>query len=243
MIKHKCNKEIIMFQGEYCTPSELIIKINNAGINIAHECNVILLSIPSSYSVSWCKSFCRTIKDCYGTKIVVGGRWVVDNNEKWIKENLIYVDEIIAGFGEQAVLQMFNASSNIYDGSKKCFEWFDYSILFEYEKYQPCIEISRGCGSGCQFCADSSNIRTKNKDIHLIYNELDEIDRLYNDYSLYLQAPHFIFEKQWIDDLIPALESRKSLRNWRCTTRVETVDIKKLPRLRQSGLKVIAQRY
>lgn len=239
LIKHNCNRDIIMFQGEYSSPSELLSTINNAGINIANECEVILLSIPSSYSISWCKSFCKIIKDYYGTRVIVGGRWVVDNNENWIRENLIYIDQIITGFGEQAILQMFNTTGNIYDGSKKCFEWFDYSILFEYEKYQPCIEISRGCGSGCQFCADSSNMRTKNKNVNLIYNELDILDTFYDDYSLYLQAPHFIFEKQWVDDLSLVLEKRKSLRYWRCTTRVESVDIKKLPSLRQSGLKVI----
>ncbi len=244
LLKHTCNIDTYMFQGEYDTPSETLKKISEYGINIAKDCLCIMLSIPSLYSISWCKEFCKTVKENFDIKIIVGGRWVVDNRVDWIKSTLIYIDDVITGFGEQRLFDMFSTAKvtdDICDGSKKCFDWLDYSLLYGYEKYQPCIEISRGCGSGCQFCADKTNRRTPNKEVSLISAELDNINKLYNhnDYSIYFQAPHFIFESEWTNHLCRMLENRESPVTWRCTTRVESVKINKLKNLKDSGLKVL----
>lgn len=243
LLKHSCNIDVLMFQGEYENPEETLKKISDYGINITKDCECILLSIPSLYSVSWCKDFCKLIKENFGTKIIVGGRWVVDNRTNWIKEKLIYIDGIITGFGEQTIIDMFSdvENNNYYDGSKKCFDWLDYKLLYDYEKYQPCIEISRGCGSGCQFCADKANKRTSNKGISLISAELDKINQLYNnnDFSIYFQAPHFVFESPWTDNFCKMLANRDTLTPWRCTTRVESIKLEQLKILKASGLKVL----
>lgn len=244
LLKHTCSIETYMFQGEYDLPNETLRKILDCGINISKDCICILLSIPSLYSVSWCKEFCKLVKENFDIKIIVGGRWVVDNRVDWIKNTLIYIDDVITGFGEKKIIDMFSTvrtTDDIYDGSKKCFDWLDYSLLHGYEKYQPCIEISRGCGSGCQFCADKTNKRTPNKEVSLISEELDNINKLYNhnDYSIYFQAPHFVFETKWIDNLCRMLADKETSTSWRCTTRVETIKIDKLKDLKQSGLRVI----
>ncbi len=244
LLKHTCDFDILMFQGEYDHPIDTLRKIISCGINISTDCYCVLLSIPSFYSVSWCKEFCKLIKENFGTRIIVGGRWVVDNHVDWVKETLVHIDNVVTGFGEYALVNMFSdrkITNDDLDGSKKCFDWFDYSLLFDYKKYQPCIEVSRGCGSGCMFCADKVNKRTPNKDILLISNELDNINRLYNHekYSVYFQAPHFIFENPWTDNLCKMLTFRETSVSWRCTTRVESIKIDKLKKLKESGLKVL----
>lgn len=241
ILKSIMNIDIIVFQADYNTPQELIEKIEKVGININTECECFLLSIPSYYSVSWCKKFCELIKFRYNKKIIVGGRWVVDDDINWIRNKLKYADVIIDGFGEKKLSELFNRNLTplIPDGKEKCFDILNYELLYDYKKYQPCIEISRGCGAGCQFCADKNNKRLRNKSINLIINELDYIEGLFDEFSIYFEAPHFNFERKWITDLCDQLKSRKKVFSWRCTTRVESVPLDQLGILREAGLKVL----
>lgn len=240
LIKKHTQKNIMMFQGDNLTPEELINVIRTSGIDIQRDCSAILLSIPSSYSILWCKEFCSIIKRNFNKKIIAGGRWVVDQHTEWIKAKIPDIDIIVLGFGEQALLDMFSEAMTIrYDGSKRCFDLLDYRILHEYYKYQPCIEISRGCGCGCQFCADRDSQRTPNKSVQLIQKELEFIDTLYPNYSIYFEAPHFVFEPQWTLDFCQMLTNRPRKVPWRCTTRVETFRESYLPLLSSSGLKIL----
>ena len=239
ILHEKLHLDIIIFQADELRPEELINKIERSGTDIG-MCSYILLSIPSFYSVSWCKEFCRLIKMNYNTTIIAGGRWVIDGNVSWVRAKVGYIDEYIEGFGEKKLFERFGGNRNqIIDGDKQCFEKFDYSLLNEFEKYQPCIEVSRGCGAGCVFCADRGNQRLPNKSIKKIICELDALDLLYPQYTYYMEAPHFIFEKEWTDNLCYNLLKRERIHNWRCTSRVESIPLDMLKYLGQAGLKVI----
>ena len=240
LIKQFSNHEIRMFQADGSV-SELLNTIASNGIDIQNDCDYILLSIPSSYSVSWSAEFCEEIHKRSTAKIIVGGRWVVDHHADWIHEKLKYESVIIQGFGEGPLTELLGIElpPSRKDGSKNCFEWLDYTLLHSYQKYNPSIEISRGCGSGCLFCADSHFPRLRNKSVDQVMRELDLLDQLYGKYNVYLEAPHFVFENEWINTFSQQMQTRQRIVPWRCTTRVETIPINKLGMLAASGLKVL----
>ena len=241
ILKHQGNIDIVVYQADSYSVESLFELIEKSGIDITNDCECFLLSIPSYYSMSWCTRFCETVKRRYHKTIVVGGRWVVDNHTDWVKKQLKYVDIIIEGFGEQKLAQLFSLPNwdKIPDGSSKCFDWIDYKLLYDYKKYQPCIEISRGCGAGCQFCADKYNRRLRNKPIDLVMSELDYLDQLYAHYSVYFEAPHFSFEQAWVNQLCDSLLLRDRQFFWRCTSRVESVPTILLSKMSDAGLKVL----
>lgn len=233
--------EIAVYQADGHDVDSLLALIEQSGINLADDCPCFLLSIPSYYSMSWSARFCETVKRRYRKPILVGGRWVVDNHADWVRSKLRYADHIIEGFGERKLAQYFRIPGweKIPDGSARCFDWLDYRLLHDYKRYQPSVEISRGCGSGCQFCADKANRRIPNKDDALVAAELDYLDQVYDRYSVYFEAPHLVFERPWIDRLCRRLRSREHRFLWRCTTRVETVPAELLGMMREAGLKVL----
>lgn len=239
LLHEKLNLDITMFQADELLPEGFVDKIIHSGIDL-EKYDYIMLSIPSFYSISWCKEFCQIIKNNYDITIIAGGRWVVDGNVEWLKEKVGFIDEYIEGYGEKKLFERFGGDgSQIIDGDKQCFEKFDYRLLNEYKKYQPCIEVSRGCGAGCNFCADRGNRRLPNKSVGKIMKELDALDFLYPKYTYYMEAPHFIFEKEWTEILCYSLLEREKIQKWRCTSRVESVPLDMLKDLGQAGLKVI----
>lgn len=240
MLHDKGNLPIHMFQGEG-TPQEMLYTIKKEGIQLDRDCQCVLLSIPSSYSVTWSQIFCKLLREESNLPIVVGGRWVVDGQREWVLERIPQVTHIIEGFGERHLAKFFDIpdADLIPEGNTTCFEYFDYTLLHNYQEYQPSIEISRGCGCGCQFCLDRYNLRLPNKSVSVIMKEFDQLDKLYSTYSVYLEAPNFYFEPRWVDEYHNTVSSRSVIIPWRCTTRVESVPLAQLKKLSESGLKII----
>lgn len=241
LIHHYSAHEIKMFQADDLSVLELIKEIEDSGINLTSECECVLLSIPSYHAISWCEKFCEYIKMQYGLKIIVGGRWVVDNHADWVRKRLRYVDFVSEGFGEHFMAEYFGLYSDsfTFDGKYNCFPYIDYTLLHNYMDYHPNIEISRGCGAGCHFCADKDNRRLKNKSVEAVMNELSRLDHVYGSYTPYYTAPHFVFDRKWVSSYYEAIQKRSSLVKWRCTTRVESVPLEMLEILHASGLKII----
>jgi radical SAM superfamily enzyme len=243
VLNEQLGLDILVIQADNRSPSELIHRIEMENNDILNECECILLSIPSYYSVKWSNDFCRLIKERFNKRIIAGGRWVVDNNQEWIKTKIPCIDLIIEGFGEKKLAKLLcpDKSDLVSDGSLQCFDHLNYKLLLDYNLYQPSIEISRGCGSGCAFCADRGNKRLPNKPVQSIMRELDYLDETYGkgNYSVYFEAPHFHFDKKWCEELFKEIEHRNSKIQWRCTTRVESVPIDMIPSLAKSGLKIL----
>lgn len=241
ILHDKLGLDVVMVQGDNVSPKEILRRIERENIDISKDGDCFLLSIPSYYSITWCVDFCKLVKEKFNKKIIVGGRWVVDNNGEWVKSKLEHVDDIIEGFGEKKLAERFcpEKADLIEGGSSRCFEHLNYELLLDYKLYQPSIEISRGCGSGCAFCADRENKRLPNRSVHSVMRELDYLDKIYGDYSVYLEAPHFHFNKEWCDEFASEIKKREKIVPWRCTTRVESVPLEMIKQLAESGLKIL----
>lgn len=241
ILNEKLGLDIMMIDGFPKTPDEVFSRLEKEGIDLLEDCDCILLSIPSFYSIEWCASFCEKAKKRYNKRIIVGGRWVVDNNEEWIREKLIYIDEIICGFGEKKLAELLapDKAHTVEDGSLSTFDHLNYNLLLDYQQFQPSIEISRGCGSGCAFCSDRANKRLQNKPVSDVMRELDMLDNSFGDYTVYLEAPHFVFNQEWCQEFVNAMKKRKKIVGWRCTSRVESIPIERIGMLAEAGLKVI----
>ncbi|HBX0588060.1 TPA: hypothetical protein MF099_15245 [Klebsiella pneumoniae] len=87
-----------VFHGNFMSPINFFEKlIDNDLLNTRHP---IYISIPSYYALSWTKEFTSLIKHKINNKIIIGGRWVINDDEDFLKAELPYIDEIISGLGE-----------------------------------------------------------------------------------------------------------------------------------------------
>jgi len=172
--------EPIQVHGNFAKPEETFCQLVQLGIEKTNY--PLFLSITSFFAVPWAKRFCEILKkQLPGIKLVVGGRWVVNNREHWIAKEIPQIDLIVSGLAEGIVNKLFARNTYLcaerpailkipYLNKSESFlvDWLDYSLLHEPEKFHPSIEISRGCGMGCTFCEEGTFKLTKMKSPALI---------------------------------------------------------------------------
>lgn len=233
--------DVKQFQGEYWKPSELIEKINDTEFRLSSIEYPVIISIVSFLSLQWCQEITRILKIEYGLKCIVGGKYVVDGNIEWLKKKLPYVDLFIEGAGERKIE---NALSNIASNGLECLEYYDtldYSLVYDYKLYNPSIELARGCGRGCAYCADGTRKRSSVKDANSVIDELHFIEQTYDyeDFNLYFQMATFQVEDGWIELYKRRMHEFDKVFYWRCTSRIDTLDFKSISKLGQIGMRVI----
>ena len=103
LLYHQGHIDIRMFQADFHSPEEIFKIIEGSGIDISGQCECFLLSVPSYYSVTWAAEFSRIAKLVYQKNVVVGGRWVVDDNAVWIRDHIPNAAAYISGFGESKI--------------------------------------------------------------------------------------------------------------------------------------------
>lgn len=247
IIKNKCDPDVKMIQGDYKSIESVLSEINILGINLSQLKTPIFISIPSFLSFMWGKLLITELNKINpNLKIVVGGRWVIDNNIDWVKKQLPTVNLFVKGFGESVICDIFNKNiwrvGEVIDGTRdKVFEEFDYTVLNNYMDYQPSLEISSGCGMGCEFCVENKNAEIKNKSPKDVIEEAKLICKMYktSEINIYFEASIFNPTMKWANEFKELYDREKMKFKWRFETRVDIINPKVIEVLAMAGLKVV----
>lgn len=214
----------------------------------------IFISLPSSFAIEWAIEIVNVIKIINSeTSIVIGGRWVVMEDGKWIREKFDNkIDLVVYGQSENRILDLLDKQkwSDIpYTDVAKCqdsetwkgsFPKSDYSIMPDYNEFQPSIDISRGCGMGCAFCLESNIKLVKMKSPQDVVNEINKLKKRYvGDLKIYFEASHFCPTHEWCDEFKRLYREENLEIKWRTETRADSNINKQLPALSKSGLKIL----
>ncbi len=233
-----------LLHGAHTEPKDFVDKLQiDGGLSSKYP---LLLSIPSFYALSWSQKFTKEIKSrSPDTKIIVGGRWVVGSDVKWLREKLPLVDEIVPGMAEQEIEYLINnvdMSSLILPISNRVSSFnLNHHLVKNYNNFQPSVEASRGCGMGCSFCEERDIPLTPLKSPALLASHLQDVAKQYNDFSIrpYVQSSFFAPNTHWAEKLAAETSKYKNRILWRCETRVDTIKPNVVAALAQGGLKVI----
>lgn len=242
-IKERTGYDVAVFQGDNKRIEEILLESAEA-LERLDDTTPIFISIPSFLALSWTRDLIAALKSAYPNPVVVGGRWVLDPNPKWILEKLPQVDYFSFGTPDETVellLDSKNWASYVPSMYQKTFSRLDYTLLHDYQKYQPVVEVQRGCGMGCSFCLESSFKMTELKPVPILIEELKELISMYGtgDLNIYFEASHFHPSAKWAKEFAKAYQKENFTFQWRMTTRVDTINIEALEYLAKTNLKVV----
>jgi radical SAM superfamily enzyme YgiQ (UPF0313 family) len=237
----------IQVQGNFDNPSITLKMCIAYGLD--NSLAPMLISVPSFYAISWVNEFIQLVKSWRPeTKIIIGGRWVVDGQVGLMTKLVPQSDLIISGLADHSICKIVRQfvsprnDSNAHIGAEhNLVPRLNYSLLAERHLYQPSIEISRGCGMGCSFCQERNENRLPLKEPRSIVLEAEDVilqDEL-TEMHPYFEASNFIPNSTWIDDLILSRENCGTYFQWRTEGRADSISPEHIKKLKDTGLKVI----
>ena len=246
ILYEKGYKSVRVFQGDSKEISEIQNEIENCGIDIKKLKYPIFISVPSFLAISWTLEFITNIRIINpDVKIIMGGRWVLDKNIDWIKNKFPNVNFFSLGCPDEFIDKLLIPNNwNLYEEQGKAlkpFSKFEYTLLNNFEQYQPVIEICRGCGMKCEFCLEKDYPVSKVKSAEDVILEAKEICSLYakSDLNFYFEASMFNPTIEWSKEFVRFYNLYKMNFNWRFETRVDTINLESVTLLSGAGLKVI----
>jgi radical SAM superfamily enzyme YgiQ (UPF0313 family) len=213
----------------------------------------LLLSLPSSFALGWARVFIQRVKLlCPTMKVIVGGRWVVAEDGAWIRSQLPGTDLVVYGMAESRIERLL-ADENwsrtpmtdryilgVRPPEDGALPGLDFRIIDGYEAFQPCVEISRGCGMGCNFCAEANIALGDCRDEREVVRELTTLRAAYEGViHPYFQASFFRPPTTWIQGLSTELDRQGLSLEWRAESRVDGLSPTQIGELARAGLTVL----
>jgi hypothetical protein len=225
-----------VYHANFEKPKALLARIVlENGPDLSRQC---LMSIPSFMSIPWAKEFAHAFKEAFpNAQLILGGRWVVDGNEAWIRQKIPEIDYIVNGFGELRIGEIVGLKLP----SLSPLPHLDYSLLDMASEFVPSVEISRGCGRGCSFCCE------RDEKWELLRSPQDAaigVESIQEHFGFaplraYFEASRFDVTEKWASEFRQELVDRSLTISWRCEMRAEGLRRGTMESLAASGLKAI----
>lgn len=235
------NIPAIQIQGLFESPKQTL-QICIKELNFLDSEYPLFLSIPSFYALDWSIEFINLIYQIKPKqKIVVGGRWVVGNSVKNLKDLLPPVDQIITGLGETNLSSILSKYDITFIKKTSDHYSLNYDLLYERHLYQPSIEISRGCGMGCAFCQEKDEKLTPLKPVAKLIAEIKllTIQDCFNSITPYFETSMFTPNRKWSIQLKENLAKEGLNIKWRTEGRIDSINPENIPHLSEAGLTVL----
>jgi len=244
--------EAIVFMGDFARPDEMAADIASRGF--LPSSYPLFISLPSYFSVGWAREFCAKLRELQSDlKIVVGGRWVVGTDGSWVRGRIPEVDLVVYGTADDRIAALLSpdrwgqvggtdlAGPGPPESSGGPFPRLAYKLLDGFDRYHPSIEVSRGCGKGCNFCVERAISRTPPRSPQDILEAVSDCYDVYEtrDLRFYFEASMLSPGHVWARDLGSLFCRNEMAPKWRCETRADAVSPRALEALAESGLQVV----
>lgn len=241
-VVERAGSSALLIHGEHQLPADFLEGLYARGHLPSRY--PVMLSIPSFYAMPWAQEFCRLLKAKEpGCIIVVGGRWVVGPDPEWFKTKLPEADRLVTGLGEPVIEKLLSGSSVSIDRAQSPTPNFvlNHRLVDEFEKFQPSIEASRGCGMGCAFCEERDIRLERLRDPTAMAEFINLTSLQYGEGIIhpYFQSSFFAPPIRWAEQLASEVAARSISVRWRTESRVDAISPATVAALAAAGLKVI----
>ncbi|SFB24521.1 radical SAM protein [Pseudomonas sp. NFPP24] len=233
--------ETLLLHGEHSEPAEVLGVLLDNGVFPSRL--PIMLSIPSFYALPWAQTFCRLVRSVDpDARIIVGGRWVVGPDPDWLHAKLPEANLLVPGLAEPLIASLLTSSPDLRRLPAPTPDFvLKHPLISGFERYQPSIEASRGCGMGCAFCEERDIRLEKLRAPEQIVSAFAAVATQYGDSKIrpYFQSSMFAPNEKWGTGLANAFRAAGLNVQWRTESRVDALTPETIACLAEAGMKVL----